>query len=91
MQDIDPESIGTREYDHGPALIGAVILVFILPPLLAIGGAYLAGHWSAAASKTTLGLWQTGGAVVGFFVGVALAKLVFWTRSRFFSAGGGVE
>ena len=91
MEGVDPESVGTRDYDHGAALIGAVILVFILPLATAIGGAFLAGNWWAGPSRASLGLWQTIGAVVGFFIGVGLAKLVFWTRRRSLPADGGVE
>jgi hypothetical protein len=91
MEGVDPESVGTPDTERGPGLIGAVILVFLVPPATAIGGAYLAGRWWAGSSPASLGLWQAAGAVAGFLAGVGLAKLVFWTRRRFSSTDGGVE
>jgi divalent metal cation (Fe/Co/Zn/Cd) transporter len=91
MDDIDPEALERHEYGHGPTLVLAVILVFILPLATAIGGAYLAGHYSAGPTQSAQPLWQVAGAVAGFFVGVALARLVFWTRRRLSSSDGGVE
>jgi hypothetical protein len=85
--DAAPQTFGTREYDHGPALVGAVLLVFILPLATAIGGAFLAGRWLAGPAPQLLGLWQTGGAIVGFSAGVGLAKLVFWARRRLADGG----
>ncbi|MCK4340518.1 MAG: hypothetical protein KAY37_02195 [Phycisphaerae bacterium] len=87
-ENVDPETGEYRPTVHGAPLVGIVLMVFIVPPLTAIGGAYLAGKW-ADPSEAALGYWQTGGAVVGFFVGVGLAKLVFWTRRRFSSTDGG--
>ena len=89
--DADLQSFGTREYDHGLALVGAVLLVFILPLATAIGGVYATGHYLAGPSGRWLGWWQTCGALAGFFAGVGLARLVFWARRRWHSADGGVK
>lgn len=88
---IDPAAVAAHEYGHGSALAAAVILVFLLPMVAAIVGAYLAGQWLGDGPESLLKTGQVGGAVVGFFVGVGVAKLVFWTRARLASAGGGAE
>lgn len=88
---VDPESGEFRLTVRGPALVGTVILVFLVPPVTAIGGAYLAGHSWTGPSQLWLGLVQLGGAVAGFFVGVGLARLVLWTCRRFSATGGGTE
>jgi hypothetical protein len=80
--DAAPRTFGTGEYRHGLGLVGAVLLAFILPLVTAIGGAFLAGRWLAGPVQQLLGVWQTGGAIVGFVAGVGLAKLVFWVRRR---------
>lgn len=90
-KDIDPEAARKHEYGQGAALVLAVILVFILPLATAIGGAYVVGEVLVGPARAGAGVWQLAGAVAGFFAGVGLARLVFWARRRFASAGGGVE
>lgn len=71
-----PGAAGRHEYDQGAALVGAVLLVFILPLGCALGGAYLAGRGYAGPSLTVQGWWQLGGGLGGFAAGVALARVV---------------
>ena len=76
---------------QGLRLVVPVMAVFLLPLIVAIGGAYAAGHWWADASFASLGRWQTGGAVVGLLVGVGLAKLLLgWMGDGRKSPGGQV-
>jgi|GEM_PF-2093353 len=89
--ELEQQTFGRGEYDRGLALVGAVLLVFILPLMSAIGGAYAGGRCLAAAEGRWLGWWQAGGAIVGFFAGVGLARLVFWTRRRWGSANDGLS
>jgi hypothetical protein len=89
VDSVNPETGEPYETVHGPRLIGTVILVFVLPLITAVGGAYLGGIWSADASKYLHSLAEVIGAVGGFLVGVGLAKLVFWTRDRRLPADGG--
>ncbi len=78
--EFEQRTLGNGEYDHGSALVGAVLLVFILPLATAIGGAYASGRYLADAEGHSLGWWQAGGAIVGFFAGVGLARLALWAR-----------
>ncbi len=91
MDHVDPETGELRDVVQGPEMVGLVLLVFVLPPATAIGGAYLMNSLRPATSSIAESLWQIGGAVGGFFVGVYASKLVLWTCRRLFSAGGGVE
>lgn len=86
-----PLPLAAREFGHGPGLVGAVLLVFILPLAMAIAGAYAAGQWGPGQVVLSLGVRQAAGAVAGFLVGVGVAKFAFWTRRRFASAAGGAE
>ena len=75
----------------GAALVVPAMVVFLLPLLTAIGGAYVAGHWWAGDSPGSLARWQTAGAVVGGLVGVGMAKLLLVLRRRRVSTSGGVQ
>lgn len=86
---LDPAETG--EVRRGAPLVGTALLVFILPLITAVIGAYLAGRYGTGATAAWLGYWQVAGAVVGFFAGVGLARFVFWTRRRFSSADGGAR
>lgn len=87
----DPTALEKRELGHGLGLVLTVILVFILPLGTAIIGAMLADQWIPQAGPALAGTVQIGGSVIGFFVGVGLARLVFWTRRRFAPMDGGNE
>ena len=87
----DPETGKFEMPIQGAPLVGTVFLVFLLPLAVAIVGASLVGRWLVDPSEQSLRLWQPAGALVGFLVGVALAKLVFWTCRRYSRTGGGVE
>ena len=90
-ENVDPETGELRVTVHGPALVGIVILVFIVPLATAIIGAYLGGLWLSGPTETLLWLWQLAGAIVGFLAGVGLARLVLWSRRRYWPTDGGVE
>ncbi|UCD29136.1 MAG: hypothetical protein JSV03_01230 [Planctomycetota bacterium] len=64
------------EHYQGRKLAAAAGVVFLLPMLIAIAGAYLAGELWAQESFASLGWWQTGGAFAGFILGVIAAKLL---------------
>jgi hypothetical protein len=75
----------------GVSLVGAAVLVFLVPLASAILGAFYAGRLAATEQVGLLGLWQVGGAVVGFLGGVAVAKCVFWVCGKFARPERGVE
>jgi hypothetical protein len=56
-------------------------IVFLLPLALGIAGAYLAGRFTTDATVTR-DLYQGGGLVVGFAVGVVIARLLLWLACR---------
>jgi hypothetical protein len=74
---------------RGTALVVPAMVVFLLPLLIAIGGAYGAGYWWAGDSPGSLARWQTAGAVVGGLVGVGMAKSLLGLRRRWVSTNGG--
>lgn len=88
---VDPETGEIPGTAHGLALIALVLLVFVFPLATAVAGAYAATCWSEAVSQTGRDLWQLGGALAGFFVGVGLARIALWVRRWFSPASGGVE
>lgn len=79
------------ETPHGLRLCAIMLLVFILPLLTAIGGACLADYVIPPLGEPWQDFEQVGGAIVGFFVGVALARGVFWCFPRLIVVQRGVE
>ncbi|UCF33486.1 MAG: hypothetical protein JSV78_14240 [Phycisphaerales bacterium] len=63
-------------WGRGRALVSAAVVVFLMPPATAIGGAYLAGRFFAERTYESLGQWQTAGAMIGLAIGAALARLL---------------
>jgi len=64
------------EFVRGRGLVISAIVVFILPMMTAILGAWLASNWGAQANFASLGRWQTSGMVTGFILGVLVAKFL---------------
>lgn len=89
QRSLDPQA---RRFGAGGALVGAAMVVFLLPLVMAIGGAFLAGEYLAPPSSGAVGWWQAAGMLAGLVVGVAIAKLLlFLVRSRQTISGGGDE
>jgi hypothetical protein len=63
-------------WGRGRALVSAAMVVFLMPPATAIGGAYLAGRFFAERTYESLGQWQTAGAIIGLAIGTALARVL---------------
>lgn len=57
-------------------MVSAAMVVFLVPPATAMGGAYLAGRFFAERTYESLGHWQTAGAMIGLAIGTALARLL---------------
>jgi len=70
-----PDGTGPGEV-RGSHLVVPAMAAFIVPPLVAIGGAYVAGQWWAGASSASLGRWQATGAMAGSLIGVGLGRLL---------------
>ena len=69
-------------FDRGPALVASSAGVFLMPLLLAIGGAYAAGEYLASESSASVGLWQTGGMLVGLAAGIIVARTLLRVAQR---------
>ena len=65
-----------RQNPGGIRLVFSVIVVFILPLLTSITGAYLAGKWSSQDSGQSLAGWQAAGMLAGLAAGIGTAKLL---------------
>lgn len=87
----EPDGASKHEYGQGATLVLAVVLVFILPLAAAIAGAAIASHYGSATTSSGRDWLQVGGATVGFFVGVVMARVVFWIRRRCTPAKEGAE
>jgi len=70
------------EQFQGRKLAASAAVVFLLPILIAILGAYLFGTIWAEESFASLGRWQTGGAAAGLVAGVLLAKALQAVMAR---------
>lgn len=87
----DPETGQVNMHIEGLSIPVAVLLVFVLPPAMAILGAHLVNRWYSELSGSALDWAQCGGAVAGFFFGVVLAQLTVWILRRFASASGDAQ
>lgn len=74
-------------WGRGRALVSAAMVVFLMPPATAIGGAYVAGRCFAERTYESLGQWQTAGAMIGLAIGTALARLLIGLLSKSESCG----
>jgi len=83
----DPCHVGS---DHeGLGFLASAVLVFVLPLLTGIGGAFAAGAWLAKASEVSLHYWQAVGMAGGLVFGVILAqRLQAWRRRDGVEMGG---
>jgi MFS family permease len=70
---------GSAENEHrGARLVLPALVVFIMPLLTGITGAYLAAHWWAQDNFASVGGWQTAGLFGGLIAGILLAKIMLW-------------
>ena len=79
------ESAGGGPAGAGVELAGAAVTVFLLPLMLAIAGAWLAGGRAADGSFAVVAGWQLGGAAAGLVAGVAVAGVLVrrrWGKRR---------
>jgi len=76
---IDPTA---RRFGHGRGLVGAVLLVFLMPLGTAAGGGYLADALASNSTGALLALWQMLGMLAGLAFGVGVAKLVMFVLNR---------
>jgi len=87
----DADGRQKHPYGQGPALVAAVVLVFILPIALALVGGLVANRWVQRSTPELRDWLQIGGAIVGFFAGVIIARFIFWVRRRCTPAKEGAE
>lgn len=81
-----PDAFGAS----GRGLVLCALAVFILPLASAIAGAHLVGRWCVGLADGSIAAGQAAGIVVGFLVGVGVAKVVLlWLRPKGAGAGGG--
>lgn len=77
MADADVNDDCHQSPDRGGArYLTSAMLVFLLPLLTGIAGAFVAGRWSAASSPGSLDRWQMSGMFVGLLLGVLVARLL---------------
>ena len=70
------DGIAPDENAGGARLVLLSMVVFLLPLLTAMVGAYYVGAWQAGAGTVALGWWQALGAVIGFAAGIPIARLL---------------
>lgn len=86
---MDPEA---RRFSTGFGLVGACLLVFVLPLATGLLGAFLLGRLIDLGHPARQGWIQLLGLLAGLGVGVGLAKLVLrLTQPRVEKLGGGEE
>lgn len=88
---LDPDTGEMITHVHGIPLTVLAVLVFIVPLLTAVSGAYLLDQWELDPSPLPAATTQIAGAVIGFFVGVSLARLVVWVCGRRAASQGDAE
>ncbi len=69
------EEPSARPEDRGASLVGAAIIVFLLPLATAIAAAFV-GSRLAAPRPESAALWQVGGAGLGLLAGVVVARVL---------------
>ncbi len=87
----DPDTGEVALPVRGAALVGVVILVFLVPLALAIVGAYLLGQAGVTVLAVSRTVGQVVGALVGFFGGVGLSQVVLKIWRPFPAADGGAR
>ena len=78
-------------FSYGSTMVLAAISVFLLPILTVIVGACLAERYFAGSSFASVSCWQGIGGLVGFFVGVLVAKVIIACLRQTDRSSGGVE
>lgn len=81
----ESESARTGPAGHGAGLVGAAVVVFLMPLIFAIVGAWLAGGRAAEGSFAVSAGWQMAGAAAGLAAGVVTAR---WLVQRLWAKRG---
>ena len=81
----ESESARSGPASRGAGLVGAAVVVFLMPLVFAIAGAWLAGGRPAGKSFAVSAGWQRAGAAIGLVVGVVTAR---WLVHRLWAKRG---
>jgi hypothetical protein len=81
----ESESARSGPASRGAGLVGAAVVVFLMPLVFAIAGAWLAGGRPAGKSFAVSAGWQMAGAAIGLVVGVVTAR---WLVHRLWAKRG---